>query len=344
MSYARFGSFAKNSAKKKADEKKGAKKTGNTRKAKANVETPVEEKPTEKFSVYKMVTDRIIKMLEDVINGIAKKLPWQMPWCGGASLAISGATRKPYSFLNQMLLGRPGEWYTFKQIQEKGAKIKKGCKASPVVFFKWIEDKSKDPDPETGKRDMIPLLRYYNVFHVDDIEGIEPRIKEVEPNPDIKPDEKAEAVKDGYVKRSGVKLRICKSNSAYYRPSTDEIVVPEMSQYANIAEYYSTMFHEMTHSTGHESRLKRIASTAFASHEYSKEELVAEMGAASLVNYCGLETESSFKNSVAYIEGWISKLKNDPRMAVSAANQAEKAFKLIVGEEEKENEVHEEAA
>lgn len=344
MSYARFGSFAKNSAKKMADKKKDIKKTDNTRKAKANMETPVEEKPTEKFSVYKMVTDRIIKMLEDVINGIAKKLPWQMPWCGGVSLAISGATGKPYSFLNQMLLGRPGEWYTFKQIQDRGAKIKKGCKASPVVFFKWIEDKSKDPDPETGKRDMIPLLRYYNVFHVDDIEGIEPKIKEVEPNPDIKPDEKAEAVKDGYVKRSGVKLRIYKSNSAYYKPSTDEIVVPEMSQYANIAEYYSTMFHEMTHSTGHESRLKRINSTAFASHEYSKEELVAEMGAASLVNYCGLETESSFKNSVAYIEGWISKLKNDSHMAVSAANQAEKAFRMIVGDVADVEEENESAA
>lgn len=331
----------KKTATKKPATKKTATKKPTARKANANV---VEEKPTEKFSVYKMVTDRIIKMLEDVKNGIAKKLPWQMPWCGGATLAISGATRKPYSFLNQMLLGRPGEWYTFKQIQEKNAKIKKGCKASPVVFFKWIEDKSKDPDPETGKRDMIPLLRYYNVFHVDDIEGIEPKTKPVEPDPDIKPDEKAEAVKDGYVKRSGVKLHIRKSGSAYYKPSTDEIVVPEMSQYANIAEYYSTMFHEMTHSTGHESRLKRINSTAFASHEYSKEELVAEMGAASLVNYCGLETESSFKNSVAYIEGWISKLKNDSHMAVSAANQAEKAFRMIVGDVADVEEENESAA
>ena len=300
----------------------------------AKKKTEVAEPKQEKFNCYKMVTDRIIAMLQDVINGVTKKLPWQMPWCGGglASMAISGATRKPYSFLNQMMLGRPGEWYTFKQIQEKGAKIKKGCKSSPVVFFKWIEDKSKDPDPETGKRDKIPLLRYYNVFHVDDIEGIEPRIKDAEPDPGLKPDEKAERVKNEYVTKSGVKLHIQKSNSAYYRPSTDEIVVPELSQYKSVSEFYSTMFHEMTHSTGHESRLKRINSTKFASHEYSKEELVAEMGAASLINYCGLETESSFRNSVAYIEGWISKLQNDSRMAVSAANQAEKAFRYIVGD------------
>lgn len=325
---------------KKNTTKKPATKKNTSRKAK----TAVVEQPTEKFNCYAMVTNRIIAMLQDVIDGKSKKLPWQMPWCGGSSLAISGATRKPYSFLNQMLLGRPGEWYTFKQIQEKNAKIKKGCKASPVVFFKWIEDKSKDPDPETGKRDMIPLLRYYNVFHVDDIDGIEPKIKPVEPDTNIKPDEKAEAVKDGYVKRSGVKLHIRKSNSAYYRPSTDEIVVPKIDQYEHVAEYYSTMFHEMTHSTGHKSRLNRIDSTKFASHEYSKEELVAEMGAASLVNYCGLETESSFKNSVAYIQGWIEKLKNDSRMAVSAANQAEKVFKMIVGEEEKENGISEETA
>ena len=301
----------------------------------------------EKFSVYQMVTDRIIAAMQDVLDGKATKLPWQMPWSrkGIANLAISGATRKPYSFLNQMLLGRPGEWYTFKQIEERKAKIKKGCKASPVVFFKWIDDKSKDPD-ENGKYDKIPLLRYYNVFHVDDIEGIDPKVKpeEEEPENDLHPDEKAEAVVDGYIKRSGVKLNIRKSAQAYYRPGTDEIVVPELSQYKSVPEFYSTLFHEMTHSTGHESRLKRINSTKFASHEYSKEELVAEMGAASLVNYCGLETEATFNNSVAYIEGWIERLKNDNRMAVSAANQAEKAFKMIVGEEEKQNAVSEEAA
>ena len=302
----------------------------------------------EKFSVYKMVTDRIIERLEAVRDGKEDRLPWDLPWSrkGIANAAISGATLKPYSLLNQMMLGRPGEWYTFKQIEERKAKIKKGCKASPVVFFKWIEDKSKDPDPESGKRDKIPLLRYYNVFHVDDIEGIEPKVKpeEAEPESDLKPDEMAEQIKDRYIQRSGVKLHIRKSASAYYRPGCDEIVVPEMSQYANIAEYYSTMFHEMTHSTGHESRLKRINSTKFASHEYSKEELVAEMGAASLVNYCGLETDSSFRNSVAYIEGWTSKLRNDTRLAVSAATQAEKAFKMIIGEEEKQNAVSEEAA
>lgn len=328
---------------KKPAAKKPAKKTTPKKPvAKKRTAKKETEQPKEKFNCYQMVTDRIIAMLKDVISGKAKKLPWQMPWCGGGltNMAISGATRKPYSFLNQMMLGRPGEWYTFKQIQEKGAKIKKGCKASPVVFFKWIEDKKKDPDPETGKYDKIPLLRYYNVFHVDDIEGIEPKIKDtVEPNPDLKPDEKAERVKDEYVKKSGVKLVVKKSLSAFYRPISDEVVVPELSQYKSVAEYYSTMFHELVHSTGHQSRLNRIKSTVFANHEYSKEELVAEMGAASLNNFCGLETESSFKNSVAYIEGWISKLQNDTRMAVSAANQAEKAFHYILGDvAEKENE------
>ncbi len=326
---------------KKSTAKKSATKKPNSPKAKK----PAAKKQTvEKTSVLQTITDRIIAMMQDVIDGKAKRLPWQIPWSknGIENLAISGATKKPYSFLNQMLLGKAGEWYTFKQIQEKNAKLKKGSHHSKVVFFSWVDDKSKEPD-ENGKYPQIPIFKIHQVFHTDDIVGIEPTVKpeKEESGTELQPDEKAEAVVNGYVRRSGVKLNIRKSTQAYYSPSTDEIVVPEMSQYKSVPEFYSTLFHEMTHSTGHESRLNRINSTKFASHEYSKEELVAEMGAASLVNYCGLETDGTFNNSVAYIEAWIERLKNDNRMAVSAANQAEKAFRMIVGDVadvEKENE------
>ncbi len=105
-----------------------------------------------------------------------------------------------------------------------------------------------------------------------------------------------------------------------------------MDQFAEQSEYYSTLFHELTHSTGHHSRLDRLCQTAhFGSEEYSKEELVAEIGAAALNNHCGLNTERSDRNSTAYLMGWLSKLRDDKKLLVSAAGRAEKAVNLILG-------------
>ena len=129
-------------------------------------------------------------------------------------------------------------------------------------------------------------------------------------------------------------LKRGRSNKAFYQPATDTIVVPEMNQFTEKAEYYSTVFHESVHSTGHSSRLNRISDVArFGSESYSKEELVAELGASYLVNAVGLETLSSFGNSAAYIKGWMAALKDDKRFIVSAAGKAEKAVRLIMGEE-----------
>ena len=126
-----------------------------------------------------------------------------------------------------------------------------------------------------------------------------------------------------------------KQNEAFYRPSTDEIHLPLREQFPQIAEYYSTAFHEATHSTGHKSRLDRLSSPAwFGSENYSKEELVAEMGAAILMNELGIETNGSFKNSAAYIQSWLHALRDDNKMIVSAAGKAEKAVKLILNIEQ----------
>ena len=120
-------------------------------------------------------------------------------------------------------------------------------------------------------------------------------------------------------------------DKAFYRPSNDTIVLPMMSQFAETAEYYSTAFHEMVHSTGHSNRLNRLTQTAhFGNEEYSKEELVAEIGASALVNHAGLETEKSFRNSTAYVQSWLNVLKNDKRFIVSASGKAEKAVELIL--------------
>ena len=124
------------------------------------------------------------------------------------------------------------------------------------------------------------------------------------------------------------------SSEAFYRPSTDKIILPLRSQFSATAEYYSTAFHELTHSTGHASRLNRLTEKArFGSDAYSREELCAELGASYLVNRIGLETPGSFRNNAAYIAHWLKVLKEDKRFLVSAAGKADRAVRLILGEE-----------
>lgn len=270
--------------------------------------------------VYTEVTARIIEQLEQGV------IPWHKPWIASGA-AISHSTGKPYSLLNQILLAKPGEYATFKQITAEGGKVKKGAKSSMVVFWKWIETEDED---NPGEMKTIPFLRYYNVFHIDQTEGIKP--KHMRPLPNVaQPDEAAEAIAHDYLTRSGVRLIHEEGNRAFYRPSTDSITLPLLAQFKDTAEYYSTLFHEMTHSTGHSSRLDRLTKVAaFGSEDYSKEELVAEIGAAALVNHAGLETSSSFRNSAAYVQSWLKALQNDKRLIVSAAGQAEKACSLIL--------------
>ena len=276
------------------------------------------------MDIYAAVTDRIIAQMEQGV------IPWQKPWVSNGK-AISHATGKPYSLLNQMLLGRPGEYVTFKQCQEAGGKVKKGEKAQLVVFWKWIETE----DEETGGTKEVPFLRYYNVFHIDQCEGITAKyITEATfPNGASTVEHAQEIIYD-YLGRTGVKLSHSEGDRAFYRPSTDEIVLPMRKQFVSTAEYYGTAFHELTHSTGHPSRLNRLDKVAsFGSEVYSKEELVAEIGAASLVNHVGLETSTSFRNNAAYIQNWLTVLRSDKRFIVSAAGKAEKAVRFILGED-----------
>ena len=197
-----------------------------------------------------------------------------------------------------------------------------------VVFWKWIEQEDED----TGEKKEIPFLRYYNVFHIDQCEGLKARHAEPLPQA-VNPDQTAEAIIRNYLTASGVKLAHQEGNRAFYRPSTDSITLPLLTQFKATSEYYSTTFHEMVHSTGHKSRLDRLEKTAFfGSEAYSKEELIAEIGAAALVNHVGLETASSFRNNAAYVQNWLQVLKNDKRFIVSAASKAEKAVGLILGQ------------
>lgn len=284
-------------------------------------------------NVYQMVTDQII---EQMSKG---KIPWHQPWVGGSALAISYTTRKAYSFINQMLLGRPGEWLTWGQIHNKGGKVKKGAKSAFCVFYQQMVDESKNEETGEIKKKYYRILKWYKVFHIDDTEGIESKIAPVEANPDLHPIEEAEKVIEGYLGREqGLKfINDRESSSAYYSPSRDEVVVPMITQYEIPEEYYSTTFHELTHSTMPEGRCDRKTENEgahFGNMVYSREELVAEMGAAMLCNRTGIECEKAFKNSVAYIQSWMKALKNDPKMIVWASSRAEKAAKFILGEVE----------
>ena len=277
------------------------------------------------FDIYAAVTDRIVQQLEQGV------IPWHKPWTGIQSGAVSGTTGKPYSLLNQMLLGKPGEWYTWNQIQKLGGKVRKGEKSSMVVF--WKQTAIKEEDPATGEKveRLIPMLKYFNVFHVDQCEGIE--AKAIDPDAaDPATDETADSIISDYLNRSGVTLEHRKGDEAFYRPADDRVVLPLREQFQSMAEYYSTAFHELTHSTGHSSRLNRLTGKAFfGNEEYSREELVAEIGAAALLNHCGIETAGSFKNSTAYIQSWLRALRNDKKMIVSASGAAAKAFEMITG-------------
>ena len=195
-----------------------------------------------------------------------------------------------------------------------------------VVFWTWLEREAED-----GEKKEIPFLRYYNVFHLKQCEGLKARHTQPHPNT-AAADLTADTIIRDYTARENVRLHHSEGDRAFYRPADDSITVPMLAQFSSTAEYYSTIFHEMTHSTGHSKRLNRIEKTAFfGSEAYSKEELVAEIGAAALVNAAGLETPSSFRNNAAYIQNWLSVLRNDKRFIVSAAGKAEKAVKLILG-------------
>ncbi len=274
------------------------------------------------MDIFTTITERIIAALEQ------GNIPWHKPWTCGSSGCVSYNTGKPYSLLNHILLdGISGEYITFRQCSLAGGHVRIGEKSKMVVFWKPYEK----VDTETGEVEQHFYLRYFNVFHLSQCEGVSPRWTVSAPASNLQPDIAADAIVQDYINRSGVRLTVTQSDKAFYRPNTDEVVVPQLSQYQKVEEFYSTEFHELVHSTGHHSRLNRISDVAaFGSHEYSREELCAELGAAFLVNHCGLETTSSFRNSAGYIQGWLSALKNDKHLIIAAAGAAEKAVSLIL--------------
>ena len=274
------------------------------------------------MNVYEVITARILEQLE---NGV---VPWRRPWEQALSKNI--ATGKKYRGINAITL--PGGLYgTYKQIQALGGTVKKGSHGFPVVFFSFPDHaKEKEEEEEDGKEDgrKAPIIRYYHVFRVEDCEGLKiEKIKE-EGNTSI---EAAEAIVANMQSRPTIIEK--NSGEAYYCPSTDTVQIPTRSQFPRIEEFYSTLFHELSHSTGHKDRLNRktlAEKAAFGSPEYGKEELVAEFGASFLCGEAKIDN-TTIKNSAAYISSWKKAIKADSKMVIQAAGMGQKAADYILG-------------
>lgn len=289
----------------------------------------VTKKAKAKDAAYEVITQAILSKLEE------GTIPWKKPWVSEAPRNLR--SKKAYRGINHFLLSLSEYsnpyWLTYRQAKEFGGNVRKGEKSTPVVFWKWFENTSTDD--ETGEETVTrrPMLRYYRIFNLEQIDGIkEERIpawgKDAER--DFEPVEAAEGIIEAMPQRPIIKTE---GQRACYNVRSDVVSMPDTKLFKSDAGYYGTLFHELGHATGAEARLNRFNAddtVNFGSTDYSKEELIAEMTAAFLCDACNI-VQATLDNSAAYIQNWLKKLKSEPRMVVYAAAQAQKAADFIQG-------------
>lgn len=281
--------------------------------------------------IYQDVTDKIIAELE------AGTAPWVRPWSGKIDPHPRNAvSQRHYRGINTLLLGMESalhgyasnQWLTFKQARDIGACVRKGEKACPVVFYKLLEvaeDAPAQVDDESAKAKRLPLLRQFHVFNVAQIEGLPERLQ---PTPatttgvawascDLA--ERIMTASEADIRHEGLR--------AFYRRSDDCISLPEQASFVDAGGYYATALHELTHWTGHESRLDRQFGKRFGDSAYAAEELVAELGSAFLSAHCRIDGQLQHAN---YLDSWLQVLRNDKRAIFTAAAQAQKASDYLL--------------
>lgn len=275
--------------------------------------------------VYEEVTDRIIAALEQ------GTVPWRRPWVASADAHRNPVSGTEYRGINPFLLDMTAwergyqvpQWVTFKQAIAQGGCVRKGEKSTLVIFWRMLKGKDKT----TGEERSIPMLRHYRVFNVDQVDGLDIEQPEMAAFDPIKRADQIIAAMPNapHIGHGG--------NRAFYAPAMDTVQLPKREQFVSADAYYSTAFHELTHSTGHESRLNRTevagATHSFGSDTYAREELVAELGAAMVGAKAGIAPQTD--QSAAYIAGWLKALKNDRKLLVSAAGRAQRAADYIAG-------------
>jgi antirestriction protein ArdC len=276
-------------------------------------------------NVYSIITEQIIKQLE---SGVA---PWRKPWRTEAPCNLLSG--KEYRGINPFLLAPQGYgsryWLTFNQANRLGGYIRKGEHSSIVTFWNVGDERVVKSADGTERKSRPFLLRYYRVFNVEQTQGIAEKLGLGKASPRIPSLDECEAIVSGMPRRP----TITQDGRAWYRPSTESVGMPSKSLFNSAEEYYSTLFHELTHSTGHSSRIGRDGIeqlNTFGSESYSREELVAEMGASMLCGVTGIEP-ATIANSAAYLKTWIERLRGDSKLIISAASQAQKAADFIRG-------------
>jgi len=276
--------------------------------------------PRPHATVYEIITSQILAELEK------GEVPWRKPWCTLPPANL--ITKKPYRGINVFLLAVRGYgspyWLTFNQARQLGGNVRKGEHGAKIVFWKSFTHETETDDGEMEERKSA-VLRYYTIFNLEQTEGL----KALLTPPFAAPIESAESLVKGMPNPPAFE----QDAQAAYISSRDVVTMPSRSAFHSQAEYYSTLFHELTHSTGHAKRLAREGfdnPQKFGSESYSREELIAEMGSAMLCGVAGL-AQSTLDNSAAYLRGWINKLRGDSRLVISAASAAQKAADYIRG-------------
>ncbi|MBH3294376.1 DUF1738 domain-containing protein [Serratia marcescens] len=272
--------------------------------------------------IYQTVTDNIIAALEVGVK------PWSCPWQrvpGMSGLPCNFATGISYSGMNIMLLwcsaSKQGfgdsRWMTYKQAQAVGGQVRKGEHGTTAIFYTTLEKEN-----EYGGIDQIPMLKTFTVFNVQQIDGLPLTTETVSPEATFDPLPKAENL----FQKSGANF-IEKGQNAFFRPSTDEVWLPERYLFSDAANFYATGLHELVHWSGGKSRLNREIKGKFGSEDYAYEELIAELGSAFLMADLGILGEVQHES---YIASWLKALKNDKRYIFKAASAASKAHRYLM--------------
>jgi antirestriction protein ArdC len=285
-----------------------------------------------KKTVYEVITDRIIDRLEQCLE-TGEQIPWRMPWKAGTQWPTNLVSKKPYQGANVMLLAMQRYaspfWLTYRQASELGGQVRKGEQSTPIVFWSFVD---KD-DPETGEVKRQPILRYYSVFNVAQVDNLDPaKIPTVETRAleETETAALAAGIVAGYTDRPEIRYG---HSQACFIPTLDRVEMPDRNTFVDDCSFFSVLFHELTHSTARENRLSRRPSTVkrhYGDAAYSAEELCAELGACYLCSEAGL-IMATIENSTAYIQSWLKALKNDSRLLLTAAGHAQKAADYILG-------------
>lgn len=287
--------------------------------------------------VYAKITARIISALREGV------VPWHQPWNAAQGRPRNLISGKPYRGINVWLLSGQGGspfWLTYRQAVQIGGHVKKGAKGQTVIFWKFMARKGgaqegrEDGEQDHKKQAGYAMARAYTVFNATQCVLPEAWAEKAQVGgPAMAPAQTIAACEQIVAEMPGRPHITHGGNAAFYQKGIDQVTMPEPSSFEAPELYYSILFHELTHSTGHAGRLNRatlVDAVRFGDTNYSKEELVAEMGAAFLCGVAGIENRTT-DTSASYIHGWLKKLSHDPRLLVQAAAQAQRAADYILG-------------